>query len=76
MRIYDPFQRVEVFMRCDWNCDSCHRTLCTQGNPTLEPTSPEELNQMEEELWKELRFWENALNRAIDEGLDISDSKY
>lgn len=37
---------------CDFNCDDCTRTLCTQGNPTLEPT-PEELEAMEEELNRE-----------------------
>lgn len=34
--------------KCDFNCEDCTRTLCTQGNPTLEPT-PEELEAMEEE---------------------------
>ena len=37
---------------CDFVCDDCTRTLCTQGNPTLEPT-PEELEAMEEEANRE-----------------------
>lgn len=36
-------------MNCDFNCDDCRRILCTQGNPTLEPT-PEELKEEFDEL--------------------------
>ena len=39
--------------KCDFNCDACKRTLCTQGNPTLEPT-PEELSELLENLEKEI----------------------
>lgn len=41
--------------QCDYNCDSCKRTLCTQGNPTLEPT-PEDLEELkqQEELFAQL----------------------
>lgn len=34
---------------CDFNCDGCTRTLCTQGNLTLEPT-PDELKEIENAL--------------------------
>ena len=39
---------------CNFVCDDCTRTLCTQGNPTLEPT-PEGLEAMLDEAEKELK---------------------
>ena len=51
--------------KCDFNCDDCTRTLCTQGNPTLEPT-PEELEAMEEEANRE--FFGSPKSRHTEGG--------
>lgn len=38
---------------CNFDCDNCTKSLCTQGNPTLEPT-PEEIAETLEDLEKNL----------------------
>lgn len=47
---------------CNFVCDDCTRTLCTQGNPTLEPT-PEELEELLDKAEKELEEIKRELDK-------------
>lgn len=50
-------------VKCNYNCDTCSRTLCTEGNPTLEPTAEElqqSLDDAEQKLAEYNRVFESS----------------
>lgn len=47
---------------CNFVCDDCTRTLCTQGNPTLEP-APEDLEELLDKAEKELEEIKRELDK-------------